>query len=530
MKKNIFRDMVLGAILSGIFLLAFSNTAFSEWTLGTATNTLVCSHDSDKGYHTVLHDGNGGFFVVWFDCRNCGDTYKDVYAQHYNAQGEPQWTENGLQVCSMDGGDKKPYADLDGQGGIVVAWTNDDSNGGVQRINANGNLMWPEQKVMEGEYASRCASDGAGGIIIVSCDHIQRVNAAGVPLWGPDPGDPEGGLIYSSTVYCGYRVIDDGSQGAIVVWYDDSDNIAANRIDSAGNLMWGDADNPVFLNNTGDSRCPRIIAAGSGYYIITWTDSSITDNRIYAQKINLSGVIQWAAGGILVTGQESKDDYGLVTDGNGGGYVTWSNAADSNMYAQRIFSDGTLWAEPLQLTTSGDVDDTAGKGFGMVHAIASGGFVTTWENDSGEIVAQRVTLSDDGTPVLGGGVDGIVVSLTSSGWLTCPRIAADNNGNALVVWRDDGNDEDIYAQKIIVVEEEDIEGDIDGDGDVDVNDLNLLISSLNQPLNTCSACDINDDGVITVLDVRELITINPLLARDRRLRTLLRTPTTRTRR
>jgi len=466
--------MLRVSIFFGILLLIFSNTAFAEWTLGGATeNTLVCaSDDYDRGYHSVIPDGSGGFYVVWYDCRNCDTTSKDVYAQYYNSSGERQWTENGLQICSLEGGDKKPYVDSDGQGGIVVGWTNDDNNGAVQRVNASGTLMWPQQEVMYGYEASRCASDGAGGVIIVSEGYIQRVNAAGEPLWGPDPGDPDGGLEFSSTYDCGARVINDGSQGAIVVWYDDSSNIGINRVSSAGNLMWGDVDNPVFLNSSGNSSCPRIVAAGSGYYIIIWTDSSITNSRIYAQKINLNGEIQWAPGGILVTDQDSGSDHGLVTDGNGGGFVTWPNAADNNIYAQRIFPDGTLWDEPFQLNTSGDVDEVVGKGFGMTHAI-NNGFVTTWINDNNEVIAQRVKLQSDGTPELAGGDNGMVVNLAEAdGTYYCARIASDDSGNAFVVWVDYNDVRDtaikIYAQRI----------EVEGEGDDDVRWPNCFISSL----------------------------------------------------
>jgi len=48
-------------------------------------------------------------------------------------------------------------------------------------------------------------------------------------------------------------------------------------------------------------------------------------------------------------------------------------------------------------------------------------------------------------------------------------------------------------------------GDLDSDGDVDQDDLNILLTYRNQPASGCPECDIDGDGVITVLDARKLV-------------------------
>ncbi|MCP3876983.1 MAG: hypothetical protein GY701_01110, partial [Sulfitobacter sp.] len=48
-------------------------------------------------------------------------------------------------------------------------------------------------------------------------------------------------------------------------------------------------------------------------------------------------------------------------------------------------------------------------------------------------------------------------------------------------------------------------GDIDGDGNVDRDDIRLLLTQRNQPANVCEACDIDGDGYITILDARGMV-------------------------
>jgi hypothetical protein len=65
----------------------------------------------------------------------------------------------------------------------------------------------------------------------------------------------------------------------------------------------------------------------------------------------------------------------------------------------------------------------------------------------------------------------------------------------------DGKSESLPARVVVTVL---IPGDVDGDGDVDKDDINVITKYLNKPASVCPQCDIDGDGKITVLDARKL--------------------------
>ncbi len=63
----------------------------------------------------------------------------------------------------------------------------------------------------------------------------------------------------------------------------------------------------------------------------------------------------------------------------------------------------------------------------------------------------------------------------------------------------------IHMVAVSVTKPQKIKGDLDRDGDVDNNDLNILLSYRNKPASACTDCDLDGDSMITVLVARKLV-------------------------
>jgi hypothetical protein len=118
------------------------------WTLnGVAVSTAA----SDQQSPTVISDGAGGAIIAWNDLR--GTISYDIYAQRVNASGVPQWTTDGVAVCTAALSQNLPMAVADGAGGAIITWYDSRSGTGTndiyaQRIEHYGQLGNPEPSIV----------------------------------------------------------------------------------------------------------------------------------------------------------------------------------------------------------------------------------------------------------------------------------------------------------------------------------------------------------------------------------------------
>src|SRR5262249_2685791 len=129
----------------------------------------LCTATGHQYNPVTTSDGAGGAIVSWEDYRGGPG---DIYAQRVNAGGTPQWTNNGVALCSAPGDQLSPTITSDGAGGAIVTWQ--DGRGAIstdvyaQRVTAAGVVQWTANGVAictaAGDQTShKIVSDGAGG-------------------------------------------------------------------------------------------------------------------------------------------------------------------------------------------------------------------------------------------------------------------------------------------------------------------------------------------------------------------------------
>ena len=260
----------------------------------------VCSAPGNQESPAVIIDGAGGVIAVWIDARGSD---MDIYAQRIDGDGAPLWTSSGIPLCAAMGNQNEVKIVPDGSGGVIAVWQ-DSRNGNIdiyaQRVGSDGTPLWGADGVAVCAFPAdqiqpSAVPDGDGGIIIAWSDNrggeadimAQRLDATGSELWQVGgvalctlPGDQT--LPYAAV---------DGSGGAIVAWQDergDSPDIHAQRISATGGIVWKE-NGVVVCNAPGDQLSPSIAPDGVGGAFMPWEDMRSGESDIYIQRITGNG-------------------------------------------------------------------------------------------------------------------------------------------------------------------------------------------------------------------------------------------------
>jgi hypothetical protein len=313
-----------------IYVARFDIDGKRLWTLN---GVALCTATNNQDYPSIASDGANGAIVVWHDER-VSSLQSDIYARRVSSNGTPQWTADGVAVCTAGASQNVPKIVSDGAGGGVMVWQDrrtSHTDIWAQRTNGAGSMLWAANGVvlcgsLGDQYDPIAIADGAGGAIVSWRDmrnglsnadiYARRVNAGGTALWTTDGI----AVCTASGHQLAPTMTTDGANGVILTWQDQrvaGDNIYARRVDALGNLFFMLQGSEVCLA-TGAQVTPVIASGGSGDVIIAWSDSRGGTAQVYAQRMSAAGA--WGNPEPVITSI-------VDTPGDEGKHVTirWTN-------------------------------------------------------------------------------------------------------------------------------------------------------------------------------------------------------------
>ncbi|MFW9876145.1 MAG: hypothetical protein ACFFG0_23840 [Candidatus Thorarchaeota archaeon] len=458
-------------IFVSIFFIGLVISIISPITLAFTCDAIaICDEPNHQYDLSLCSDGEGGAYITWTDNRS-GLGY-DIYAQKVNVNGSLVWDLNGIPICTELGDQVSCGICSDGEGGAITVWLDhrieSEKNYYAQRINANGDLLWNVSGVgVSKRIGSWICSDNSGGAIIAgrfSDDlYAQRISSNGTVMWGSD-----GIVICNATdkqslgkFFCdddgnSFFTWEDNRKGEVAPGEPDID-IYAQKVNINGIVQW--QPNGTEICTIDDIQMmPQICTDGFGGAIISWVDLR-ESMQFYAQRINSNGDPQWTSNGTVVANYTEPSGTAMCSDGEGGAIMAFMHVL-GNLYANRINSNGIVLYSSLlynafalgRLPSNFRIssDGEAGAFITWVDLDGVYGYDTPLKRD---IKAQQVDMNGK---VFWSKKGKVVCDAPGDQWYV--TICSNELGSAFIAWEDHGNenDWDIYIYLLEKVREKEI--------------------------------------------------------------------------
>jgi hypothetical protein len=438
------------ALAAAALLSLAATSALAAWSHDPVNGGTPISLDPGSAFSPVsVADGSGGAFVAFAEYRG---GINRVFVQHMSANGQSLWVTGGVAVTTPVYAQSAPAIDLDGVGGVIVAWQdfrNANNDIFAQRISAAGSLLWGSGGLAVAVAAGPqtqpaiCTDDASGAYIAwtdgrtdpngdIAYDHVYANGTLQFPSSSPY------GIVFGGGTELNPKVCRDGGGGMIIVWQSNgfgNFDIFAQRQNAAGASQWTLPGLQV-CSAAGDQTTPTICPDGAQGALVAWQDKRTNPNGdIYAQRVWFPGLVLWIANGVLLsTGSLTHAVPVIVTDNAGGGIVVWgeSRVGYNGPVAQRVSANGTALWTAGGVTMGGANADYSGR----INAAADGlgGVVASfidYRSGTSDTYAQR--LNSSGALQWGATALGVGRSPAQDDDHT---ICADGHGGAILFYTD----------------------------------------------------------------------------------------------
>lgn len=417
----------IGLLMSAPTYLQANTTAIVPIEPSFLTNTFTAYNQYAP---KIAKDGNGNFVITWQSQNQDGDDW-GIYARRYNESGVPEGPEFKVNTTTL-GGQIYPDIAMNSQGNFVITWQGSiagSSHYGIfaQRFNAMGQPVGSEflvnTFVSGGQRYPSVALDATGNFVIVwsSTDqdkanpnsrygiYAQRYNAT---------GEKTGSEFQINSPINSYHSLPDiamhGSGSFVVTWqFKEGTNwdIYAKRYSSAGTAQGTHFRVNTFLANRQVE--PKIAMDTLGRFIIIWRSekqNGATSWDVYSQRFSASGAklgLEILANTYTTNIAASTETYSTLAysvamNANGEYAIAWQCPEQSSkgICTQRYHAEGGL-QEPWFRVTQWFIGANPSQFYDPSIAMgADGHLVVAWEgrgswdgSASSNIYAKRYEVS-----------------------------------------------------------------------------------------------------------------------------------------
>jgi hypothetical protein len=309
-------------------------------------------------------------------------------------------------------------------------------------------------------FAWTDAPDGAPSVVRVRRDGGRETS------WGPD------GVVVAASDGAQHdaSLIHDLHGGAIIVWLDETPDhrlVFAQRLDSLGTRLWGDAGVLVGTDTTVQTR-PLLVPDGAGGAYVLREDLRGGVRTLALIRLAADGTIVagWPAAGVVLGTAPQESPEPLIRAASGGAWVVWSELATlaDNSIAARpyvTFVDLSGQVSPVLTATGVPVatgldgvaiadDATVGTGDDLIVAYEYTQLLPVPAASSTDLYAARLEV--EGSHPAGWSANGLLVS-GAPGVQRQGRVIGAGGGlygpRAFFAWTDErSGDGDIYALEL----------------------------------------------------------------------------------
>lgn len=362
------------------------------------------------------------------------------------------WGANALIENTNTGNANFPQLAADSNGNIIAAFLIDDDFSGPGAIRS---LYVNYFTASTGTWGTETLIETGAGLA-GSPDIAFDDNGNAMVVWFQDDGTNYS--IYSSyyTASTGTwgteeliesgsagnalepQVVFDSSGNAIAVWQQNDgtyDSIYAN-VYTAGTGTWG-TEELIESGNLGNASAPQIAIDNSDNVIAAWAQSNGVYNDIFVNTYTTS--TGWGTATLRASGDNGgvgAERPRIAFDANGDATMVWSeyDGAKNSLYAIHYTGSTNTWGTEV-LIENGDNGNASNHDLAVDN---NGNAMVVWTQNEISSIRQSVYANRYNVSTDSWGTE-ILLENNEDGSAASPKVAIDADGNALVVWTQDGN-------------------------------------------------------------------------------------------